>query len=119
VSGHLGSHSDGDIFYWISNGLPGGMPVWKSTLTDTERWELVDYLRSINGAVPAAGSAPGGPATRLGASGLGTASDGTPVGALLGLPVGFGLLGAGFAVRALRPRGGRRPGHDRGRRREL
>lgn len=115
VSGHLGSHADGDIFYWISNGLPGGMPVWKTTLTDTERWELVDYLRSINGAVPAAGSAPGGPA-----GGLGTASDGSPVGALLGLPIGFGLLGAGFAVRALRPRRGRRrpdparaPGRDR------
>lgn len=103
VSGHLGSHSDGDIFYWISNGLPGGMPVWKSALTETERWELVDYLRSINGAVPAAGSAPGGPAAGS-ATEFGTAGDGSPVGALLGLPLGFGLLGAGFAVRALRPR---------------
>ena len=59
VSGHLGSHPDGDIYYWITNGLPGGMPVWGTKLTDTERWELVNYLRSINGAQPSAGSAGG------------------------------------------------------------
>ena len=102
VSGHLGAHSDGDIYSWISNGLPGGMPVWKTTLTDTERWELVDYLRSLNGAVPPAGPSLGAP---------GSASDGSPGGALLGLPVGFVLLGVGLAVRARRLQ----PRHRRGR----
>lgn len=90
VSGHLNSHTDGDIYYWITNGLSGGMPAWGSTLTETQRWELVNYLRSINGAQPAAGSAP----------------DRSPV-ILLGLPLAFGLLGAGFAARA-RPRRSRR-----------
>ena len=106
VSGHLGQHPDGDIFYWISNGLPGGMPTWKTTLSDTERWELVDFLRALNGAVPAAGSAPGGTGSTGDTAAVGDAG---PTGLLLGLPVGFGLLGAGFVARALRrPRIGRR-----------
>jgi mono/diheme cytochrome c family protein len=57
VSGHLNSHTDGDIFFWISNGLPGGMPAWASSLSETDRWNVVNYLRSINGRGPAA-SAP-------------------------------------------------------------
>jgi mono/diheme cytochrome c family protein len=74
VSGHLNTHTDGDIYYWISNGLPGGMPVWATTLSDTDRWNLVNYLRAINGRGPspapsapsaagssAAGSAPSAP----------------------------------------------------------
>jgi mono/diheme cytochrome c family protein len=54
VSGHLNSHTDGDIFYWISNGLPGGMPAWATTLSETDRWNLVNYLRAINGHGPSA-----------------------------------------------------------------
>ncbi len=56
LSGHLNVHTDGDIYYWISNGLPGGMPAWASTLSETDRWNLVNYLRSINGRGPAAPS---------------------------------------------------------------
>jgi mono/diheme cytochrome c family protein len=52
VSGHLNAHTDGDIFYWITNGLSGGMPAWVSTLSEQERWDLVNYLRSINGQGP-------------------------------------------------------------------
>ncbi|HEX7473996.1 MAG TPA: cytochrome c [Candidatus Limnocylindrales bacterium] len=103
VSGHLNAHTDGDIYYWITNGLPGGMPVWGQTLTDTERWELVDYLRSVNGRQPAAGTD-------------GTVSDAGPGVAMLGLPLSFGFLGAGFIVRARtgRSRRSRRP-RQRGR----
>jgi mono/diheme cytochrome c family protein len=61
---HLSDHSDGDLFYWISNGLPGGMPAWSDRLSETERWHLVNYLRSLNGQAPtpdgsASGSRPG------------------------------------------------------------
>jgi mono/diheme cytochrome c family protein len=52
VSGHLNQHTDGDIFFWISNGLPGGMPAWASKLSETDRWNLVNYLRSLNGQGP-------------------------------------------------------------------
>jgi mono/diheme cytochrome c family protein len=48
-SGHLNIHTDGDIYYWISNGQPGGMPAWASRLSENDRWNLVNYLRSING----------------------------------------------------------------------
>ncbi|HEY7024237.1 MAG TPA: cytochrome c [Candidatus Limnocylindrales bacterium] len=44
---HLGQHSDGDLHYFINNGLPGGMPAWSSQLTDQEVWEVIDYLRSV------------------------------------------------------------------------
>lgn len=53
-AGHLAGHSDGEIFTWITNGLPGGMPAWADSLSETDRWNLVDYLRSINGAGPTA-----------------------------------------------------------------
>lgn len=48
VSGHLSFHTDGDIYYWISNGLPGGMPAWQGRLTEHDRWNLVNYLRALN-----------------------------------------------------------------------
>jgi hypothetical protein len=97
VSGHLSQHPDGDIYYWITNGLPGGMPVWGTKLTDTERWDLVNYLRSINGGTPTA-IVPGSDAA--------TAAVGPGV-AVLGLPLTFAFFGAGFMVRA-RPRRPRR-----------
>lgn len=52
VSGHLLGHSEGDVFYWISNGLPGGMPAWASQLSETDRSNLVNYLLSLNGQGP-------------------------------------------------------------------
>ncbi len=51
-SGHLAQHSDGDIYIWISDGLPGGMPAWSGAIPDTARWNLVNYLRSLNGGGP-------------------------------------------------------------------
>ena len=51
-SGHLDQHTDADIYLWMSEGLPGGMPAWSGTLTETDRWNLVNYLRAINGRGP-------------------------------------------------------------------
>jgi mono/diheme cytochrome c family protein len=67
-SGHLNQHTDGDIYYWISNGLQGGMPAWESVLSETDRWNLVNYLRSINGQGPTAPPASAGASTSPGAS---------------------------------------------------
>lgn len=44
---HVGSHRDGDLFYWIENGRPGGMPSFAGQLSDDQIWDLVNYLRSI------------------------------------------------------------------------
>jgi mono/diheme cytochrome c family protein len=49
---HLMQHSDGDLFYWISNGLPGGMPAWSQKLSEIDRWNIINFLRSINGQGP-------------------------------------------------------------------
>ena len=50
---HLTQHSDGDLHYWIGNGLAGGMPAWASQLSDQQVWQVIDYLRSLGGATPA------------------------------------------------------------------
>jgi mono/diheme cytochrome c family protein len=48
LSGHLDQHSDGDIYTWISGGLPGGMPAWQGKLSEAQMWDLVNFLRAIN-----------------------------------------------------------------------
>lgn len=45
---HVPQHADGEIFYWISEGVAGtAMPAWKGTLSEEERWRLVVYLRAL------------------------------------------------------------------------
>lgn len=60
-SGHLLQHSDADIYSWISNGIQGGMPAWASQLSETERWNLVNYLRAIDGRGPSPPPSAAGP----------------------------------------------------------
>jgi len=40
-------HTDGELFWKISNGR-GAMPPWKH-LPDNERWEIVNYIRTLKG----------------------------------------------------------------------
>jgi mono/diheme cytochrome c family protein len=62
-SGHLPSHTDGDLYYWIGAGLPGGMPAWAGRLSETDRWNLVNFLRALDGRpVPPDSAAPSAPA---------------------------------------------------------
>ena len=100
-SGHLASHTDGDVFYWIGAGLPGGMPAWSGTLSETDRWNLVNYLRSLNGQGPT----PAPPAT--------TAAPSPSAAGLLVIPVslmgGLGWLASGLRRRGTRPRRAGRP----------
>ena len=41
----MGERTDGDLFWKISTGRPP-MPTWQ-TLSETQRWELVNYLRTF------------------------------------------------------------------------
>jgi glucose/arabinose dehydrogenase len=51
--------TDGELFWFITNGAPGdGMPAWDS-LPENQRWQLVTFLKTIN-LPPTA--APAGPA---------------------------------------------------------
>ncbi len=40
------SETDGAFFWKMSNGR-GPMPAWKETLSEKERWELVNYIRKL------------------------------------------------------------------------
>jgi copper transport protein len=43
-----GVHSDGQLFEWISNGFPNSaMPAFAAKLSDTDRWNLVNYIRTL------------------------------------------------------------------------
>jgi len=38
--------TDGSLFWKMSNGR-GPMPIWKDTLSETERWQLVNFIRKL------------------------------------------------------------------------
>ncbi len=43
-----GVHPDSQLYEWISDGFPGSvMPAFRATLTDEERWHLVNYIRTL------------------------------------------------------------------------
>lgn len=43
-----GVHTDAQLFEWITNGFPGSqMPQFKTTLSDTDRWHLVNFIRTL------------------------------------------------------------------------
>ena len=43
-----GVHTDAQLFDWITNGFPGSaMPPWRSNLSDTDRWNLVNFIRTF------------------------------------------------------------------------
>jgi mono/diheme cytochrome c family protein len=43
----MDAETDGSLFWKLSEGR-GAMPPWKDSLSDTERWGLVNYLRKLN-----------------------------------------------------------------------
>lgn len=53
TASHLWMHSDGELFWWLSHGIaaPDGgpaMPGFAGTLSEDERWALIDYIRARN-----------------------------------------------------------------------
>jgi mono/diheme cytochrome c family protein len=43
-----GVHTDGELFQWITNGFPNSrMPPFKTSLSDTDRWNLVNFIRTL------------------------------------------------------------------------
>jgi copper transport protein len=59
-NGHLDIHTDGDIFYWIQNGISEGspMPAFKDKLTDDQIWHVVNYVRRLRNEAVGASLAP-------------------------------------------------------------
>ena len=45
---HARLHTEGELFYWITNGISGtAMPKWQDQLTDLQRWQVVTYIRTL------------------------------------------------------------------------
>ena len=50
---HVPQHTDGELFYMISRGMPeSAMPAWRSLLSERQRWEVVHYLRVLAAGAP-------------------------------------------------------------------
>ena len=54
--GHLWMHRDGELFWWLAHGIEapeGGlaMPAFGGTLSDDDRWHLIDYIRAHNAGI--------------------------------------------------------------------
>lgn len=46
---HTALHTAGDMFWWFSHGIPAsGMPGYADRLDETERWDLVNFLRAFS-----------------------------------------------------------------------
>lgn len=53
TAAHVDDHTDGDIFWWLSHGIAGtAMPSFNQVLSDTARWELIHFIRSLRHGMP-------------------------------------------------------------------
>ena len=44
---HARLHTEGELFWWISNGIQGtGMPAWTG-LSDLQKWQVIAYIRTL------------------------------------------------------------------------
>lgn len=51
TSSHLTTHTDGDLYWWVSHGIAGtGMPAFSGTLSDQDLWALIRYIRTLRAA---------------------------------------------------------------------
>ncbi|MEN9726389.1 MAG: inner membrane protein YebZ [Pseudomonadota bacterium] len=48
LSEHTALHTAGDMFWWLTHGMPSGaMPGFAAVLDDSARWDLVNFLRAF------------------------------------------------------------------------
>lgn len=58
-SPHTAQHTAGDLFWWITHGIPRGeMPAFGARLTEDERWDLINFLRALSSGYAARGLGP-------------------------------------------------------------
>jgi len=45
---HTAQHTAGDLFWWITHGIPrSGMPPFGGSLAEEQRWDVVNFLRAL------------------------------------------------------------------------
>jgi mono/diheme cytochrome c family protein len=48
TASHVLDHSEGDIFWWLTAGIQeSGMPGFAGALTEAQRWDLVNFVRTL------------------------------------------------------------------------
>jgi putative copper resistance protein D len=58
-SARLARHTAGDLYWWITHGVPtAGMPAIGRSLSDEARWDLVNFLRAMSAAEAASAMGP-------------------------------------------------------------
>lgn len=49
TAAHTADHTPGDIFWWVSHGLGLAMPAFADQLSPEERWNVVNFVRTLPG----------------------------------------------------------------------
>ena len=56
---HTGDHTAGDLYWWVSRGIPGSaMPGFDGRLPPEARWDVINYIRLLAAAESARGLGP-------------------------------------------------------------
>ncbi|HEY7138584.1 MAG TPA: CopD family protein [Methylomirabilota bacterium] len=56
---HAADHTAGDLFWWVTHGIPGsGMPAFGDQLTPEARWDVINFVRALGAAERARDLAP-------------------------------------------------------------
>jgi putative copper resistance protein D len=56
---HTADHTVGDIFWWLTHGIRGSlMPGFEDRLTEEERWDVINFLRTLAAAEQARSMGP-------------------------------------------------------------
>ena len=56
---HTTQHTAGDLFWWITHGIQvAGMPPFGQTLSEDQRWDVINFLRALSAGEQARGLTP-------------------------------------------------------------
>lgn len=56
---HTADHTAGDLFWWLTHGIKGSsMPGFEDTLSEEDRWDLINFLRALSGTEQARAMGP-------------------------------------------------------------
>lgn len=45
---HTALHTGGDLYWWVTHGIPTGMPAFEDALTSDQRWDLINFLGAFS-----------------------------------------------------------------------
>src|SRR5262249_56123260 len=45
---HANDHTAGDMFWWLTHGLGTVMPGFGASLSDDDRWDLINFVRALS-----------------------------------------------------------------------